>query len=278
MSRIIERTSGPRAPALLALHDISYGYRGREDAPKALQAVSFAIRPGEILALIGESGSGKSTLARIVSGLLPAGEGRILFRGEEIAPLVNGRPRDVLRQIQIVFQNPDASLNPRHRVGTILARPLRHFLGLKGRQLHERVHQLLADVRLPAHYAGHYPAELSGGERQRVAVARALAAEPQLLVCDEITSALDVSVKASLLDLLKDVQERTGIAILFITHDLPVVRWFADRAVVLYRGVLCEDTAIPEIFQQPRHDYTASLIEAVSAGSSVLSDLSQSSQ
>ncbi|WP_413992403.1 ABC transporter ATP-binding protein [Labrys okinawensis] len=278
MSRIIETTSRFRSPPLLAIQDVSYGYRGSAEAAKALQAVSFVIRPGEILALIGESGSGKSTLARIISGLLPASEGRILFQGKEIDTLVQRRTRDVLRQIQIVFQNPDASLNPRHRVGTIIGRPLRHFLGLKGRLLSDRVHQLLADVRLPAHFADRYPAELSGGERQRVAVARALAAEPQVLVCDEITSALDVSVKASLLDLLKDVQGRTGIAILFITHDLPVVRWFADRVVVLYRGVLCEDTTIPDIFQQPRHAYTASLIDAVSAGSRDLSNLSASLQ
>jgi peptide/nickel transport system ATP-binding protein len=265
MSKVIETASHFRDQALLEVQGVSYSYRGSKEAARALRSVSFAIRPGEILALIGESGSGKSTLARIISGLLPASEGRLVFRGEAIEPLVQRRTAEVLRQIQIVFQNPDASLNPRHRVGTIIGRPLRHFLGLNNPLLKERVSGLLADVRLPADYADRYPAELSGGERQRVAVARALAAEPQLLVCDEITSALDVSVKASLLDLLKEVQSRTGFALLFITHDLPVVRWFADRAVVLQHGEVCEDTAIPELFQQPQHSYTASLIDAVSS-------------
>ncbi|MCX5512550.1 oligopeptide ABC transporter ATP-binding protein [Kaistia algarum] len=250
-------------PPLLALQDVSYSYRSRHSASLALDAVTFDIAPGETLAVIGESGSGKSTLARILAGLLPASAGRIVFHGAELGPTVAERSSDSLRQIQIVFQNPDGSLNPRHRIATILGRPLQRFFGLRGAALRDRIEALLADVLLPAHYADRYPSELSGGERQRVAVARALAAEPVLLICDEITSALDVSVQASLLALLKDIQARTSVSILFITHDLALTRWFADRAVVFLRGKLCENTQIPELYQRPRHPYTASLIEAV---------------
>jgi ABC-type glutathione transport system ATPase component len=261
MGAIAGTTSRASVP-LLAAEGLSYRYPARHDGSPALQAVSFTLAAGEILAVVGESGSGKSTLARILSGLLAADQGLLAFKGGDIGGLARTRQRAVLKQIQIVFQNPDGSLNPRHRVGTILARPLRHFLGLDGEQLTQRVARLLVDVRLPAHYAARYPAELSGGERQRVAIARALAAEPELIVCDEVTSALDMSVKAALLDLLKDVQRRTGVAMLFITHDLPVVRWFADRALVLHRGRVCEDTPVPAVFLEPRHAYTAELIEA----------------
>lgn len=261
MGAIVGTASRGPAP-LLAAEGLSYSYPARHHGSPALQAVSFALAAGEILAVVGESGSGKSTLGRIVAGLLAADQGRLSFKGRDIGCLAGTRPRAVLKQVQIVFQNPDGSLNPRHRVGTILERPLRRLLGLSGEPLAQRVARLLADVRLPAPYAERYPAELSGGERQRVAIARALAAEPELIVCDEITSALDMSVKASLLDLLKDVQQRTGVAMLFITHDLPVVRWFADRVLVLHHGLVCEDAPVPAIFLQPRHAYTASLIEA----------------
>lgn len=253
----------PRLQPLITLEAVTYAYPGRTSVARALDGVGFEIAAGETLALIGESGSGKSTLARILAGLVPATGGRLLFRGETLGATVALRKVDELKAIQIVFQNPDGSLNPRHRVSTILGRPLRRFFGLRGAALRARVESLLADMKLPAGHADRYPSELSGGERQRVAVARALAAEPALLVCDEITSALDVSVQSSLLALLKDIQRRRGLSMLFITHDLAMARWFADRAVVLLRGRICEDTPIPQIYHAPRHPYTASLIAAV---------------
>lgn len=250
-------------PSLVTLEGVTHVYGSNPSAQPALDGVSFRIGAGETLAVIGESGSGKSTLARILAGLLPATRGTIRLRGENLAGTVEHRSPDLLRKVQTIFQNPGGSLNPRHRVSTIIGRPLRHFFGMGGAALADRVETLLGEVRLPGHYGGRYPSELSGGERQRVAIARALAAEPDLLICDEVTSALDVSVQAALLSLLKDVQKRTGVSMLFITHDLALARWFADRAVVLFRGTLCEDTAIPELYERPRHPYTANLIEAV---------------
>lgn len=248
--------------SLLALDDLWFRHR-RGAATWALSGVGLTLGRGETLALVGESGSGKSTLARLVAGLLTPERGRIRFDGGDITGLAGRRSLSARRQIQIVFQNPDASLNPRHRIGTILARPLRRFFGLRGEVLRVRIEALLADVQLPRDYADRFPTELSGGERQRVAIARALAAEPSILLCDEITSALDVSVQASILDLLKGIQAGTGLSILFITHDLAVTRWFADRVAVLYRGALCESGPVHEIFSPPHHPYTAVLIDAV---------------
>ena len=249
--------------SLVTLEGVTHVYGANASGGPALDAVSFSIGAGETVAVIGESGSGKSTLARILAGLLPVTRGTIRLRGETLAGTTQHRSSDLLRRIQIIFQNPGSSLNPRHRVSTIIGRPLQHFFGLSGAALADRVETLLGEVRLPGHYGERYPSELSGGERQRVAIARALAAEPDLLICDEGTSALDVSVEGALLSLLKDVQKRTGVSMLFITHDLALARWFADRAIVLFRGTLCEDTAIPELYERPRHPYTASLIEAV---------------
>ncbi|MQT14631.1 ABC transporter ATP-binding protein [Segnochrobactrum spirostomi] len=260
---VISAGSGVAGSApLLALDDLWFRHR-RGTAPWALSGVGLSLDRGETLALVGESGSGKSTLARLVAGLIVPERGRIRFEGRDIAGSAARRSASARRQIQIVFQNPDASLNPRHRIATILARPLRRFFGLRGELLRVRIEALLADVQLPRDYAERFPSELSGGERQRVAIARALAAEPSILLCDEITSALDVSVQASILDLLKGIQAGTGLSILFITHDLAVTRWFADRVAVLYRGALCESGPVDEIFSPPHHPYTAVLIDAV---------------
>ena len=231
--------------------------------PLVLNQVSFDVQPGETLALVGESGSGKSTLARTIAGLLPIEEGRIVLGDADISQRVERRAKALQRRIQIIFQNPDASLNGRHRIATILSRPLQHFFGLNGKALHDEVRALLASVQLPDDYATRFPSEISGGERQRVAIARALAAKPALLLCDEIVSALDVSVQAAILDLLAAIQRRTHLTTLFITHDLAVVRWFADRVVVLYRGQVCEIAPAAALFAPPYHPYTALLLEAV---------------
>jgi peptide/nickel transport system ATP-binding protein len=256
--------------ATLGVQGVSHRYARRglfrrlsEDQPLVLSDVSFQVRAGETVALVGESGSGKSTLARQVAGLLPVTEGAISLGGSDISTSVERRSKALQRAIQIIFQNPDASLNGRHRIRTILARPLRHFFGLKGEALQAEIRALLQAVKLPEDYVTRFPSEISGGERQRVAIARALAAKPALLLCDEIVSALDASVQAAILELLADIQRRTHLTMLFITHDLAVVRWFADRVVVLYRGQVCETGPVAALFAPPYHPYTTLLLEAV---------------
>ena len=227
----------------------------------AVKDLDITVGCGETLALVGESGSGKSTVARAVSGLLPPQFGRILLDGEALAPLVRNRTGTQRRRIQYIFQNPDASLNPRARIGTILARPLEMLGGAT--DIPARITAALADVRLDGAYAQRYPDELSGGERQRVAIARALIADPALLICDEILSALDVSVQANILELLKKLRSERDVAMLFIAHDLAVVRSLADRVGVLFRGELMSIGPVERIFSPPHHPYTLSLLEAV---------------
>jgi peptide/nickel transport system ATP-binding protein len=238
------------------------GFRRRPVAP-AVRDVSYRVAPRETVALVGESGSGKTTIARAVAGLLVPMRGEILFEGKNVATPVERRPRELLRQIQLVFQNPDSSLNPRRRVGPILARPLELFFGLSGRERRRRIDELLRDVHLDPGYARRFPTQLSGGERQRVAIARALAAEPKLVLCDEVVSALDVSVQAAILDLLRELQERRGIAYVFIAHDLAVVRWLAHRVVVLYGGQVMEEGTADEVFSPPFHSYTKTLLQSI---------------
>jgi len=205
----------------------------RRTSTPVVHDVSFTIDTQETLALVGESGSGKTTIARAVAGLLVPSRGWVRFEGQHVTTSVEKRSKDLHRQIQFVFQNPDASLNPRRRISYSLGRPLEFFFGLSGQAKKRRVEQLLDDVHLDASYANRFPTQLSGGERQRVAIARALAAQPKLVLCDEIVSALDVSVQASILDLLEELQEERGVAYLFIAHDLAVVRWLAHRVGVL---------------------------------------------
>ena len=223
--------------------------------------LSFGIGHGETFALVGESGSGKSTVARAISGLLPPVAGSICLDGAPIPPRIAGRTEAQRRAVQYIFQNPDASLNPRARVATILARPLAMF-GTRGKS-GDAIAQALSDVSLEASYRHRYPDELSGGERQRVAIARALIARPALLLCDEILSALDVSVQANIIALLRKLRAERDVAMLFISHDLSVVRTLADRVGVLFGGVLMEMGPVEEIFAAPFHPYTLSLLEAV---------------
>jgi peptide/nickel transport system ATP-binding protein len=230
---------------------------------RAVEDVSFAIETGETFALVGESGSGKSTIARGVSGLIKPAAGAIRLHGAPLAGLVRERSAADRRRIQYIFQNPDASLNPRTKVKTILARPLEMLGELDGRTIRERVAKTLADVRLDSAYGDRYPDELSGGERQRVAIARALIMEPDLVLCDEVLSALDVSVQASILDLLRRLKREKRLTMLFISHDLAVVRSIADRVGVLFRGRLMEVGPSSAVFRPPYHPYTMSLINAV---------------
>jgi peptide/nickel transport system ATP-binding protein len=228
----------------------------------AATEVSFDLVRGACLALVGESGSGKTTIARCVAGLHRPAAGTISLGGERLAPDARRRTVEQRRRIQIVFQNPYDSLNPRHRITEALARPGVVLRGLSRRAAAAEVPELLDRVRLPRRVAGRFPVELSGGERQRVAIARALAAVPDLIVCDEITSALDVSVQAAVLELLEGLRRDLGLALLFITHDLGVVATIADTVLVLEQGRTCEQGTVSDVLTRPAHPYTRRLLEA----------------
>ena len=255
--------------ALLEVRQLDCAYSGgakigRRRLPRTIvHDVEFTIGRGETQALVGESGSGKTTIARAIAGLLTPRRGQILFEGQDIGVRADRRPRGLLREIQYVFQNPDSSLNPRRRVGSIVARPLELFFALSARERDHKVTELLEDVHLDSSYMRRLPTQLSGGERQRVAIARALAADPKLVLCDEVVSALDVSVQANILDLLRELQTRHGIAYIFIAHDLAVVRWLAHRVVVLYGGRVLEVGNADEVFAAPVQPYTEMLLSSV---------------
>ena len=214
--------------------------------------------------MVGESGSGKSTIVRTISGLLPAKSGRIQFEDCDLTVDVDDRPMDICRHVQLIFQNPDASLNPRHMVAEILDQPLKlYFPSMTRDERRARQIELLKRVRLSDRLRLRYPAQLSGGEKQRVAIARAFAAEPDVVLCDEVTSSLDVSVQAAVLDLLADLQSERNTTYIFIAHDLAVVRAIADRVVVLYQGRMCEVGTVDQIYAPPYHPYTETLLGAV---------------
>jgi peptide/nickel transport system ATP-binding protein len=248
---------------VLAVDHVSVRYGSGSRGFLAVNDVSFDIAEGEVFALVGESGSGKSTLAKAISGLEAPAAGTIVLRGAALGATVKARSAEPLRLVQYVFQNPDASLNPRVRIGTSIARPLEHFFGTAASAAKDKVAAALGDVRLDESYAARFPDQLSGGERQRVAIARALAAEPALLLCDEILSALDVSVQANVLDLLRRLKTEHGIAMLFISHDLAVVRLLADRVCVLYGGEIMQIGPTAKVFSPPFHPYTYTLLNAV---------------
>jgi peptide/nickel transport system ATP-binding protein len=231
----------------------------------AVDGVGLSIARGETYALVGESGSGKSTIARMVVGLLPPSSGKVRIADADIwAEGDPARQRIIRRKIQMIFQDPYASLNPRWRIGSIVAEPIKAF-GLKpgARERDARVGELLSLVGLDPRDAGKFPHEFSGGQRQRIAIARALASEPDFIVCDEPTSALDVSVQAQVLNLLRDLQQRLGLTYLFISHNLAVVRHMATRVGVLYLGRLVEEAPAGTLFAEPKHPYTQMLLDAV---------------
>ncbi|MEM9031461.1 MAG: ABC transporter ATP-binding protein [Pseudomonadota bacterium] len=227
----------------------------------AVDQVSFDIREGEVFGLVGESGSGKSTMARMIATLYSVDGGRITFDGTEITGLASSAERaDYRRQIQMIFQDPFSSLNPRMRVDAIVAEPVLHHRLLSGEAVTSRVNELLDRVGLGAEAGRKYPHEFSGGQRQRISIARALATQPRFLICDEPTSALDVSIQAQILNILKDLQEHLGLTMLFISHDLPVVRQMCDRVGVMKNGRLFEVAETEALFSQPRDPYTQELL------------------
>jgi peptide/nickel transport system ATP-binding protein len=262
------------AKSILSIKDleISYHKPGILDflfaRPKRNRAtvaqVDMELMRGETLALVGESGSGKSTILKAVAGLVPRARGSMnLMGGGALPSLVQDRAKDELQQIQLIFQNPDESLNPRQTIGDILAHPLRLYTDLDAASIFERSVAMLDRVRLGANYMVRLPAQLSGGEKQRVAIARAFIADAQIILCDEVTSALDVSVQAAVLKLLDDLKSEKETTYLFVAHDLAVVRAVADRVAVLYQGRLCEIGPVDDVYQTPHHPYTEALLSAV---------------
>ena len=253
------------APAL-EVRDVTAGYgKRRNGAPalKVLRDVNVAVQRGHTVGVIGESGCGKSTLARVMSGLLPASEGEVLLDGDALPPSLRRRDRSELQKVQFVFQMADTALNPRQRIDHILGRPLEFYLGLKGEAKRKRIGELLHMVELPQEFAGRYPEELSGGQKQRVNLARALAASPEVLLCDEVISALDTIVGANVIELLKRLRRQTGVSFVFISHDLSTIASFADEIVVLYAGRVVEQGPTDRVLSPPYHPYTRLLISSV---------------
>lgn len=249
---------------LLQVADLWCEYGSRRHATPVVKGVSFDVAQAETLAIVGESGSGKSTLIRAIAGLHPRSGGIIRFEGQELADDAANRERLVRRDMQIIFQNPDMSLNPRHNVMSLIARPMQLFATeLSRRDREASVRELLSQVNLPASMAQRHPGELSGGQKQRVAIARAFAADPKLILADEITSALDVSVQAAILSLLSALSAERGTSVVFVSHDLAVVRAVAHRAFVLEQGEVREMGAVDQLFDSPEHPYTRELVNAI---------------
>jgi peptide/nickel transport system ATP-binding protein len=256
--------------ALLEVNDlkkhfpIRQGLFGAGTAVRAVDGVSFQIAPGETLALVGESGCGKSTVGRAVLCLFDLTDGQVVLDGRRIDDLSPSALRPLRRRVQVVLQDPFSSLNPRLRVRDILAEPIRNFgLAASAAALRARIDALMDQVRLPREAVNRFPHEFSGGQRQRIGIARALATEPNLIVCDEAVSALDVSVKAQIVNLLQDLQQQLSLALLFISHDLAIVEHMTHRVAVMYLGKIVEMGPKRNIFAAPRHPYTQALLSAV---------------
>jgi peptide/nickel transport system ATP-binding protein len=259
---------------ILGLSDVSISYAKQSfldqlfnkltDSNPTVKDINININKGETIALVGESGSGKSTILKSIAGLLKTKDGNINFaQNRKLSEDLKNRSSDDLRAIQLIFQNPDESLNPNHTVEQILSQPLKLYFGLKGDELKKNIIELLEKVRLGEFYLTRYPRQLSGGEKQRIAVARAFAAKPDIILCDEVTSALDVSVQAAVLDLLKKLKDDFGTTYIFVSHDLAVVKAISDRVAVLYQGRLCEIGPSKNVYKFPSHPYTEVLLGAV---------------
>jgi peptide/nickel transport system ATP-binding protein len=263
------RARGAGGEALLSARNLVVEYRGSRlfgaaKSFRAVDGVSFEIRAGEVLGLVGESGCGKTTTANVIAGLVRPTAGEIAFAGAQIASADGARPKGVGKSLQMIFQDPYSSLNPRLRIGRMIAEPiLLHGILSSQKEAIAETQRLLEAVGLPREAAERYAFAFSGGQRQRISIARALAPRPQLLICDEPTSSLDVSVQAQILNLLKDLKDQTGLAMLFVSHDLAVIRQMCDRVAVMQAGRIVETAPAEELFAAPRHDYTRRLIDLV---------------
>ena len=247
--------------ALLALHDLHVRFNTAAGVVRAVNGVSLELAVGETLGLVGELGCGKSTLGKAILKLVPVAAGAIVVDGVDIAPLGRAQLAEMRRKVQMIFQDPYGSLNPRSTVGRSVAQPL-VIAGWKADAVNQRVETLLGWVGLPSDARQRYPHEFSGGQRQRIGIARALALNPKLIICDEPVSALDVSVRAQVINLLEDLKGEFGVSYLFISHDLSVVEHIADRVAVMYLGTLVEVGARDQIWRNPQHPYTKALLEA----------------
>lgn len=259
--RSIDHEEKAEAPAVLSVQNVTARYKGT--AFDVLKNVTLDLPAGQTLAVVGESGSGKSTLARAITGLLPPSQGRITFAGRELSRDLQSRSRDDLRELQMIYQMADTAMNPRQTVGTIIGRPLEFYFGMGGEEKRKRVQELLDQIEMGKGYIDRYPAELSGGQKQRVCIARALAAKPKLIICDEVTSALDPLVADGILKLLLNLQAQEHVAYLFITHDLATVKAIADRIAVMYRGQVVRYGAKTDVLTPPFDDYTDLLLSSV---------------
>lgn len=255
-------TSGLLLAASGLVKTFSGGFSG--PAVQAVDDVSLSVHRGETLALVGESGSGKSTLGRLLNRLIEADAGEILLEGQDVRAMSGADRRGLRQRVQMVFQDPMASLNPRHRILDTMTRPLKlHGLARSNQAARDMAATLLSEVGIGAEALDRYPHEFSGGQRQRIGIARALSVGPDVLICDEPVSALDVSVQAQIINLLEDLKRRRNLAQLFIAHDLALVRRIADRVAVMYRGRIVEIGATEAIFREPAHPYTRALLDAV---------------
>ena len=259
--RSIDHDEKPQAAPVLSVQNVTARYKGTNF--DVLKNVTVDVAPGQTLAIVGESGSGKSTLARAITGLLPPSQGRISFAGRNLSADLAGRSKDDLRELQMIYQMADVAMNPRQTVGTIIGRPLEFYFGLKGAEKEKRIQELLDQIEMGKGFADRYPAELSGGQKQRVCIARALAAKPKLIICDEVTSALDPLVADGILKLLLDLQARENVAYLFITHDLATVRAIADKIAVMFKGQVVRYGQKSDVLTPPFDDYTDLLLSSV---------------
>lgn len=249
--------------SLLAVESLRVTYGGGRDALNAVDGVDLSLDAGSTLGLVGESGSGKSTLAKAIVGLAPVRSGRIAIDGEDVGRLSGSAAKRIRKRVQLVFQDPYSSLNPRMTVGAAIEEPMAAHLELSRDERRSEIVRLLELVGLSASHAQLYPSQFSGGQRQRIAIARALAVRPELIIADEITSALDVSVQATVLNLLRELQQATGVALLVISHNLAVVRYLSPSVAVMHRGKVVESGATQQVFGSPQDPYTRVLIESV---------------
>jgi len=252
--------SASEKDVILEVENVWASYTGKENV---LEDIHLKVRRGRTVALVGESGSGKSTLARVITGLLPPFKGKVAFDGDELAPALRFRDRDSLRRMQMIYQMPDTAINPRQKVSKIIGRPLSFYFGISGKERKNRIIELLEKIELSEKYYDRLPDELSGGEKQRICIARALAAEPELIICDEVTSALDQLVAEEILKLLQHLQNELHVSYLFITHDLATVKAISDEIVVMLEGRIVEQGVKKEILTPPHHEYTELLLSSV---------------
>ncbi len=246
---------------ILKVQDVDATYTGEENV---LDEINLTVRRGRTVALVGESGSGKSTLARVITGLLPATRGSISFLGQDLPLELKNRDKNSLRRLQMIYQSPDTALNPKQTVRTVIGRPLAFYFGINGQEAEDRVRDLLTRIELdPDQYIDRLTTELSGGEKQRICIARALAAQPDLIICDEVTSALDQIVAEGILTLLQDLQNEMNLSYLFITHDLATVKAISDKIVIMLEGRIIEQGEKKEILTPPHHEYTDKLLASV---------------